>query len=90
MTGFPGTDWAEGEPSPDPPLAADWQMLPGAVTHVFTHFSLVLDVAVARVSADARPARGDFRPLDPASLPSLMAKVWARASAALQSAPGPG
>lgn len=83
MPGFPGTDWAEGAPDPAPPLPADWRLLPGAVRHVFTHFALTLDVAVARVGAGAVPARGTFAPLDPAALPTLMAKVWARASAAL-------
>jgi A/G-specific adenine glycosylase len=83
MPGFPGTDWAEGAPAPAPPLPADWQVLPGAVRHVFTHFELTLDVAVARVAAGASPERGNFAPLDPGALPSVMAKVWARASAAL-------
>lgn len=78
MAGFPGTVWAEGTPEPAPPLAARWRVLPGAVEHVFTHFRLRLDVAVARVAGGA-----GFRPVDPKALPSVMAKVWARAQAAL-------
>lgn len=83
MTGFPGTDWAEGTPAPAPPLAADWLLLPGAVRHSFTHFHLTLDVALAEVGAGAVADRGAFAPLDPAALPSLMAKVWTRAAATL-------
>lgn len=79
MPGFPGTAWAEGEPLPAPPLDAAWQVWPGAVGHVFTHFELSLDVAVARVTA----AGPGFRPVDPGALPSVMAKVWVRAQAAL-------
>lgn len=89
MPGFPGTDWGEA-PAPAPPLPADWRLFPGAVSHTFTHFHLVLDVAVARVPAGAAPDRGDFRPPAPAALPTVMAKVWARASAALaELPPGP-
>jgi A/G-specific adenine glycosylase len=83
MPGFPGTPWAEAEPAPAPPLPAAWHLLPGAVTHTFTHFHLVLDVAVARVGAAARPERGAFAMPDPAALPTVMAKVWARAAATL-------
>jgi A/G-specific adenine glycosylase len=89
MTGFPGSDWVEGAPAPAPPLEADWQLLPDAVRHVFTHFDLTLDLAVARAAEGAVPVRGDFGPLDPAGLPSVMAKVWRRAAAALPALPPP-
>jgi len=89
MAGFPGTGWTAEVPAADPPLSADWQLLPGAVTHVFTHFTLDLQVALARVPDGATASRGAFRPLVVAALPSVMAKVWARASAALQSGPDP-
>lgn len=84
MPGFPGTDWNDA-PAPAPPLAADWRVFPGAVSHTFTHFHLILDVAVARVPASAAPERGEFRL--PGALPTVMAKVWARASAALAELP---
>jgi A/G-specific adenine glycosylase len=83
MPGFPGTDWAEGAPEPAPPLPAGWHLLPGAVRHTFTHFHLTLDVALARVAEGAVPGRGAFVTLDPGALPSVMAKVWARAAATL-------
>jgi len=88
--GFPGSDWAEAEPVPAPPIRADWHIQPQAVRHVFTHFALVLDVAVARVPDGARADRGAFRPLDPAALPGLMARVWARAEATLCGPADPG
>lgn len=76
MPGWPGSDWGE-DPSPAPPVDADWHERPGAVRHVFTHFHLELRVLIARVSAKAKPERGDFRPdFDPASLPTVMRKVW--------------
>lgn len=84
MPGFPGTDWTEGgAPAPAPPLPADWVVMPAAVNHTFTHFHLILDVAVGRVAADARPDRGAFTRLDTGALPTLMAKVWVRAHATL-------
>ena len=82
--GFPGSDWTEGEPVPAPPLAAEWHVLDGPVRHVFTHFTLELQVALAHLSGPAETGRGTFRRLEPGALPSVMAKVWARASAALQ------
>ena len=82
--GFPGSDWTEGEPVPAPPLAAEWRVLDGPVRHVFTHFTLELQVALAHPSGPAEPGRGAFQRLEPGALPSVMAKVWARASAALQ------
>jgi A/G-specific adenine glycosylase len=83
MPGFPGTDWAEAAPPPEPPLPADWVVMPGAVNHTFTHFHLILDVAVARVPKEAQPDRGAFTPLEAGALPTVMAKVWVRARAAL-------
>lgn len=73
MLGWPGTDWADA-PDPAPPLSADWQII-GEVQHTFTHFHLILEVAVAR--HDATPNRGgfldDFRVSD---LPTVMAKAY--------------
>jgi A/G-specific adenine glycosylase len=80
MTGFPGTDWAE-TPAPAPPLSADWRLLPGEVRHTFTHFHLILSVAVATTDAD--PLRGAFDPaLDPGTLPTVMRKCWEHAASA--------
>lgn len=49
------------------------------VRHVFTHFALDLTVFAARI--DGAPRRGRLAPLsgfDPAALPGLMRKAWAR------------
>ncbi|WBU56454.1 A/G-specific adenine glycosylase [Paracoccus sediminicola] len=73
---FPSTGW-DGSTAP-PPLNAEWRSL-GSVTHVFTHFSLDLDVQITR-SEDA-PSRGAWHPLSEfaaAELPGLMRKVWQR------------
>ena len=80
MPGWPGSDWSD-DPTPAPPLPADWRLLPGLVKHTFTHFHLELSVARAHVGADAAPASGDFRAgFDPAALPTLMRKVWDHAT----------
>ncbi len=75
---FPSSGW-DGSDQP-PPLAADWREA-GRVRHVFTHFEL--DLAVLTADAEGDPGRGDWQPLagfDPAALPGLMRKVWARVS----------
>ena len=51
MSGVPTTDWGvrkDGETGvAQAPFASDWQMV-GKISHVFTHFSLELEVWVAR------------------------------------------
>lgn len=79
MLGWPGTHWAEGEPSPAPPLLADWQEAPATVQHTFTHFHLTLRVMAALVPDEAAPDRGTFLPraeFRPASLPTVMRKAY--------------
>ncbi len=81
MTEIPSSSWREGAiPTLDSatceaPLRAQWKLLPGAVRHVFSHFSLEMYVAIATSSArcDGRwiaPAR-----LNEEALPSVMRKV---------------
>jgi len=41
---------------------------------VFTHFALTMQVAVARI--DGRGDGEQWKPVRPASLPTLMRKVW--------------
>lgn len=85
MPGWPSTDWPDaGQPvAPAPPLAADWQALPGTVRHTFTHFHLSLTVCVAQVPLEMPALRGQFRvDFDPAALPTLMRKCWEHAVAA--------
>ena len=81
MLGWPTTDWSDA-PVPAPPISADWQVL-GEVRHTFTHFHLILDVAVART--DAKPNRGAFREdFRPSDLPTAMAKAFNLASGTLR------
>ena len=85
MLGWPGSDWSQ-DPSPAPPVAADWQTLSAEVRHTFTHFHLHLAVRVARVAGDATPDRGEFvaaGDFRPASLPTVMRKAWTLAAADL-------
>ena len=59
------------------PLAADWQRA-GQVSHVFTHFSLALDVLRAKVTAAQPLAEGEWWPIErieEAGLPTLFAKA---------------
>ncbi len=78
MMGWPGTDWAVDLPAPAPPVNADWQMQNEQVRHTFTHFHLVLDIAVAR-DVHTPPTRGAFiekTAFKPSGLPTVMRKVW--------------
>lgn len=86
MLGWPGTDWSEIAPVEAPPLEADWHAPNAEVRHTFTHFHLRLKLRVARVSAAARPGRGqwimpdDFRASD---LPTVMRKAHSLGAAAI-------
>ena len=83
MLGWPGSDWAEEEPAPVPPIAADWRDPGGEVRHTFTHFHLRLSLRVARLPLDAVPDRGVFRAkadFRPADLPTVMRKAYDLAS----------
>ncbi len=85
MLGLPTTPWRAApwtriEASAHAPAAATWQSA-GGVTHVFTHFSLDLDLFVAKASG----AIGDFvwtpRSTALADTPSLFRKALERAFA---------
>ncbi len=79
MIGLPGSDWAEAPAEPAPPAAASWRTA-GTVSHVFTHFTLELEVRVA-IGA----ARGRFLPFAEAraAAPTVMRKAMDAARAAL-------
>lgn len=80
MRALPDDGWnARSNGNGEPPFAANWQFLPSQVSHVFTHFSLSLTVAVTASPRDAE-MRGDgeywpVNSLDKAGLPTLFNKV---------------
>tara|TARA_B100001057_G_scaffold482338_1_gene557506 strand:- start:1521 stop:2591 length:1071 start_codon:yes stop_codon:yes gene_type:complete len=90
MLAFPSTGWATRGENFDcdlaldaAPFPAEWRRLEKRVQHVFTHFEVEMEVAVAVVTSPKNLAniadRGDWKPVKPADLPSLMRKVWAAA-----------
>lgn len=72
MLGWPTTEWVEEAPAPCPPIAADWHDPGLEVRHTFTHFHLRLSLRLAHLPAGTP---GDFRPLRPADLPTVMRKA---------------
>ncbi len=91
MLEVPSTAW-EAE-APDraaarqaAPAASGWRELPGAVSHVFTHFELTLKVWLAHGPAQTPDNRGLWLPraaLAEAALPTVMRKVVAHGSPGL-------
>lgn len=76
MLGLVGSEWSEAAPVFDPPFAANWQRKDEDITHVFTHFNLLLTLYVADPVA-ANPRAGSFLPAPPAEdLPSIMRKAY--------------
>lgn len=78
MLGWPGSDWTE-EPSPAPPLDADWSDTGIEVRHTFTHFHLRLKVFTAETDQKTTSNIGHFvAPSDfrPSELPTVMRKVF--------------
>lgn len=71
---FPSTGW-DGRDMP-PPGPADWRTI-GTVRHVFTHFTLDLEVLTGNLTGN--PTRGHLVAADSIrreDLPGLMRKVW--------------
>lgn len=77
MRALPTGPWADTPPGlADPPLAADWHVIPQTVAHVFTHFRLELSLAVARVDGHAADGEWwDATGIDSAGLPTVFAKA---------------
>lgn len=86
MAEVPNTGWNIEAPRPAPPLKAEWRGLNAPVIHVFTHFELRLNVAMAEVTNT--PAPEGLHWVDPAKLkdeplPTLFTKVLEAAGIAL-------
>lgn len=78
MLGWPGTGWSDN-PTPAPPMDAEWTVLGAEARHTFTHFHLRLKIMTAVVANDAAPKRGHFIAkgnFSPAALPTAMRKVF--------------
>ncbi|MEJ2226678.1 MAG: A/G-specific adenine glycosylase [Alphaproteobacteria bacterium] len=92
MLETPGTEWTEMPTEPadalsQTPLAGAWRLMPGEVTHTFTHFHLRLSVYRADALPQHTPAPQSCQwmprnRLDGEALPSVMQKVLARALSA--------
>lgn len=81
MTEVPSTPWtvAGADGADHSPLPASWRRLPGEVEHVFTHFSLALEVRRADLPAGTPAPEGARwvlpRDFDAQALPSVMRKI---------------
>jgi A/G-specific adenine glycosylase len=85
MMEFPSTPWATTQVSPRKaqsvcplatPFLSPWELMPGTVRHVFTHFTLELRVLkgwVSQATADEKWVKPDY--FSELALPSLMKKV---------------
>ena len=80
MRGLPDDNWAARKDGDSvPPVEAEWRTLNEAVSHVFTHFSLTLSIALT--SSPVQPellGEGEWWPvksLDSAGLPTLFSKA---------------
>ncbi len=81
MTELPGTDWTDRfdrkAALEQAPVKAAWRRRTGSVRHVFSHFSLELQVFAAEVSQRTRAPDGCWWSLeaDAEALPSVMRKA---------------
>ncbi|MFN7178039.1 A/G-specific adenine glycosylase [Hyphomonas sp.] len=78
MLGLPGPEWREAKDEAPPPVEANWAHL-GEVRHVFTHFTLRLDVYEARSGRVKLPEGYWAGTDDLAGLPTVFAKAAALA-----------
>ncbi len=84
MRALPSDNWSarrsgNGADSSEAPLHGPWEIVPKAVHHTFTHFSLTLDLAVYQgKDFEMLPSAGEWWALDniaDAGLPTLFAKA---------------
>jgi A/G-specific adenine glycosylase len=80
MMEIPSTDW-RGQPwtldeaRAFAPEAGDWRLLPDLVSHTFTHFHLLIAVAVAQTGGKAEGVWCQPRDLSGQALPTVMKKL---------------
>ena len=83
MMEVPGTPWTENPPSQtqiqnSEPFKADWQVVPGTVSHIFTHFKLEIKILRSSPKYCRKIDNLTWHPADSfenAGLPSLMLKI---------------
>lgn len=87
MMEIPSDEWApsnswENIPAPRVPIIANWEVLPGVVSHTFTHFHLELKIIRLNLEEMINLQEGDWYPVDQAdnyALPTVMKKVFTHA-----------
>ncbi|MDZ7588249.1 MAG: NUDIX domain-containing protein [Parasphingorhabdus sp.] len=80
MRALPDDNWsARADGNQRQPIAGEWEILHSAVQHSFTHFDLVMDIAIYRSQIAARQSLdGVWWPIDnlaSAGLPTVFAKA---------------
>lgn len=79
MRALPTSDWVLSDPRYLPPVPGKWTRLSGAVSHVFTHFSLTIEVEWLKTERDCMAGEaGEWWPIDrmeEAGLPTLFSKA---------------
>ena len=78
MLALPSSDWSEAPEIAEPPVSARWKNQ-GEVRHVFTHFSLKLDVLVADACSQRLPEGFWAAETELRGLPTVFAKAAALA-----------
>jgi len=82
MLGWPGSEWAIMPTDHLEPIEAEWRSINESVRHTFTHFHLDLTIKIAS-NIKSVPRVGKFISKDefnPNDLPTVMRKVWDKAS----------
>lgn len=85
MMELPGTEWGHEIPALDvwmsqAPGQRNWQRLDTPITHVFTHFTLHLDVFIGEGAEITQGVWAELEALDQHALPSVMRKAIKHAS----------
>jgi len=89
MMELPGTEWSHEPPSLDvwmqqAPEQRNWQRVEQQITHVFTHFTLYLDVFKSERETRHDGVWADLNALESHALPSVMMKAIKHAAETLK------
>lgn len=79
MRALPTSNWVVSDPQYVPPVSGNWTRLIMPVSHIFTHFSLTVEVEWLQAKRDCMAGRaGEWWPIDrleAAGLPTLFGKA---------------